>query len=610
MFSVRIKKRLEGLPPDPGVYLMKEASGDYIYIGKAKSLSDRVRSYFQEGAGLTPRIRSMIGNVDDIEFIVTGSELEALILENNLIKKHKPRYNVILRDDKNYPFLRLPVKDDFPRLEVVRRVARDSALYFGPYVPANALRETLRVIRRVFPLATCKIKIDGKAPAPCMQFQIKRCMAPCTGNQTKEEYHGIVRQVKMFLEGKDRELINSMKAEMEAASDRLDFEGAERIRDKIFKIEKVLERQRITSTTLEDQDVMAFSRDGEYCDVQVMFIRGGMLIGRKDFFLEGVGDATDQEILYSIFQQLYSNEIIIPGEILIPVDIQEREIVEGWLSEQKGKRVRILTPERGKDAGLIKLAKENAEIALKEKLRERADGMEILAELKLVLGLKRFPHRIEAFDISNTMGSEAVGSLVVWEDNRIKKSAFRKFRIKTVYGADDFAMMGEVITRRFSKLDAGEETKNKGWEAPDLVIIDGGKGQLSSALGVLKRIGLDDIDIIALAKAKGEKEDRVFLPGEEEARMLDQRSAVTHLLQRIRDESHRFAIDYHKNLRGKDMISSPLDSIRGVGKKTRASLLQHFKGLTGIKDATLEELEETPGIKKKVAEEIYKRFRR
>lgn len=589
---------------------MKDPSGDYIYIGKAKSLSERVRSYFQEGASLTPRIRSMIGNVNDIEFIVTGSELEALILENNLIKKYKPRYNVILRDDKNYPYLRLPIKDDFPRLEVVRRVKRDGALYFGPYVPTNALRETIKIIRRVFPLATCKVNIDGKAPAPCMQFQIKRCMAPCTGNQTKEDYHKIVRQVRMFLEGKDRELLKSMKAEMEAASDRLDFEGAARIRDKIFKIEKVLERQRITSTTLEDQDVMAFARDGEYCDVQVMFIRGGMLIGRKDFFLEGVGDATDQEILYSIFQQLYSNEIIIPGEILIPVDIQERDLVEGWLSEEKGKRVRILTPERGKDAGLIKLAMENALVALKEGMREAAEGIEILAELKTVLGLKRFPHRIEAFDISNTMGSEAVGSLVVWEDNRIKKSAFRKFKIKTVHGADDFAMMEEVIFRRFSYSKAEEVSDSKGWEPPDLVIIDGGKGQLSSALGALKRLGFNDIDIIALAKAKGEKEDRVFLPGDTEAKMLDQRSAVMHLLQRIRDESHRFAIEYHKRLREKDLVSSPLDSIRGVGKKTRASLLQHFKGLAGIKDASLEELEETPGINKKVAEEIYKRFRR
>lgn len=610
MSSESIRKRLENLPPDPGVYLMKGPAGEYIYIGKAKSLSDRVRSYFQRGANLTPRIRSMIGNVDDIEFIVTGSELEALILENNLIKKHKPRYNVILRDDKNYPLLRIPIKDDFPRLEVVRRVKRDGALYFGPYVPANALRETLKVIRRVFPLATCKIKIDGKAPAPCIQFQIKRCMAPCTGNQTKEEYHKIVGQVKMFLDGKDKELLRLMKAEMEAASDMLDFEGAARIRDKIFKIEKVLERQRINSTALEDQDVIAFSRDGEYCDVQVMFIRGGMLIGRKDFFLDGVGDTTDQEIIYSIFQQLYSNEIIIPGEILIPVDIQDRDLFEGWLSVQRGKKVRILTPERGKDAGLIKLARENALVALKERMRETAEGMEILAELNKVLGLKRFPHRIEAFDISNTMGSEAVGSLVVWEDNRIKKSAFRKFKIKTVHGADDFAMMEEVISRRFSHSNAEEKDESKGWEHPDLIIIDGGKGQLSSALGALEKLGLDDIDIIAMAKAKGEKDDRVFLPDDRLARLLDQKSRVMHLLQRIRDESHRFAIEYHKNLRGKEMISSPLDSIKGVGQKTRASLLQHFKGLAGIKDATLEELEETPGIKKKVAEEVYKRFRR
>lgn len=598
-----IKKRLENLPSDSGVYLMKSRSGDYIYIGKAKSLSDRVRSYFQEGAGLTPRVRSMIGHVNDIEFIITGSELEALILENNLIKKYKPRYNVILRDDKNYPYLRLPINDDFPRLEVVRRVKRDGALYFGPYVPTNALRETLKVIRRVFPLATCKINIDGKAPAPCIQFQMKRCMAPCIGNQTSREYHRIVRQVKMFLEGRDKELLRLMKTEMEIASNRLDFEVAARIRDKIFKIEKVLERQRITSTALEDQDVIAFARDGGYCDVQVMFIRRGMLIGRKDFFPDWVGDTSDQEILYSIFQQLYSNELIIPAEILIPVDIQERDLVEGWLSEQRGKKVKILTPERGKDAGLIRLAEENAAVALKERISEVIEGREVLADMQKALGLKRFPHRIEAFDISNIMGSEAVGSLVVWEDNRIKKSDFRRFKIKTVHGADDFAMLKEVVHRRYVKAD------EKGGGLPDLIIIDGGKGQLSSGRSVLERLGIDDIDIIALAKAKGEKEDRVFLPGEGEARLLDQKSAVMHLLQRIRDESHRFAIEYHKNLRGKEMISSPLDSIKGVGEKTRASLLQRFKGLGGIKDATLEELEETPGLSKKIAEEIYKRFR-
>lgn len=599
-----IKKRLENLPSDSGVYLMKSRSGDYIYIGKAKSLSERVRSYFQEGAGLTPRVRSMIGHVNDIEFIITGSELEALILENNLIKKYKPRYNIILRDDKNYPYLRLPINDDFPRLEVVRRVKRDGALYFGPYVPTNALRETLKVIRRVFPLATCKIKIDGKAPAPCIQFQMKRCMAPCIGNQTSREYHRIVRQVKMFLEGRDKELLRLMKTEMEIASNRLDFEEAARIRNKIFKIEKVLERQRITSTALEDQDVIAFARDGGYCDVQVMFIRGGMLIGRKDFFLDWVGDTSDQEIIYSIFQQLYSNELIIPAEILIPVDIQERDLVCGWLSEQRGKKVRILTPERGKDAGLIRLAEENAAVALKERISEVIKGREVLADMQKALGLKRFPHRIEAFDISNIMGSEAAGSLVVWEDNRIKKSDFRRFKIKTVHGADDFAMLEEVVHRRYVKAD------EKGGGLPDLIIIDGGKGQLSSTRSVLERLGIDNIDIIAMAKAKGEKEDRVFLPGEGEARLLDQKSAVMHLLQRIRDESHRFAIEYHKNLRGKEMISSPLDSIKGVGEKTRASLLQRFKGLGGIKDAALEELEETPGLSKNIAEEIYERFRK
>ena len=597
-----LKAKLEAMPHSPGVYLMKGEQGRILYIGKARSLSDRVRSYFHKGAALTPKIRSMVDQVQEIECLVTQSELEALILENNLIKKHLPKYNVLLRDDKNYPFLRLPLKDDYPRLQIVRRVKRDGALYFGPYVPTNALRETIRVLRRVFPLPNCKIKIDGTAERACIEFEIKRCLAPCTGHQSREQYRHMIQQVRMFLEGKDRELIHQLKTQMEGESHRLNFEEAARLRDTIFKIERTLEKQHVTSTDLVDQDVLSLARQGDAAGLQVMFVRGGMLIGRKDFFLEGAGDLPDEELYTSLIQQIYSKEGVIPPEILLPRKLTEKDLLEQWLSERREGPVRLHAPSRGPDVQLLKLAQENAALRLQEYLGLQQKGEQALAEVQRLLGLRRLPCRIEAFDISNIMGDQAVGSMVVHEGKGMKNSEYRKFKIRTIHGPNDFAMLQEVLHRHYSRV---KEAQGK---LPDLILIDGGKGQLSAALEVLERLNLKQMDIIGLAKAHDEKSERVFLPGASEAIPLPPTSSATHLLQRIRDEAHRFAVTYHRKLRGQEMVSSVLDEIDGIGDARKRALLRHFGGLEKIQQATLEELERVPELGKVLARKVFNRL--
>ncbi len=626
-----LKAKLETVPRSPGVYLLKGEQEKILYIGKARSLSDRVRSYFHKGAALTPKIHSMVDQVQDIEYLVTLNELEALILENNLIKKHRPKYNVLLRDDKNYPFLRLPLKDDYPRLQIVRRVKRDGALYFGPYVPTNALRETIRVLRRVFPLPNCKIKIDGTAERACIEFEIKRCLAPCTGHQSREQYRAMIQQVRMFLEGKDRELINQFKTQMERESQRLNFEEAARLRDTIVKIERTLEKQRVTSTDLVDQDVLALARQKDVADLQIMFVRGGMLIGRKDFFLEGVGELPDEEVYASLIQQIYSKEGVIPPEILLPIKLAEKDLLERWLSEKREGPVRLQAPVRGPDAQLLKLVQENAALRLQEHLGLQQQGEQALVEVQRLLGLRKQPRRIEAFDISNIMGDQAVGSMIVYEGKGLKKSEYRKFRIRTIRGANDFAMIQEVMHRHYSRV---KETKVR---LPDLILIDGGKGQLSAALEVLEQLNLRQkiseglasparargvgasedqhlvsphgpphhIDIIGLAKARDEKDERVFLPGASEAIVLPSTSPATHLLQRVRDEAHRFAITYHRKLRDQEMVTSVLDEIDGIGDARKRALLRHFGELERIQQATLEELEKVPELGKVLARRIF-----
>ena len=593
-----LSAKLDRLPQAPGVYLMKGKGGEFLYIGKANVLADRVRSYFQKGADLTPKNRLLIASVTDLETIVTRSELEALILENNLNKRHRPRFNVILRDDKNYPYLRLPIKEAFPRFTIVRKVQNDGALYYGPYVPAGALRETLRVIRKVFPLATCEIEIDGKAERPCIEYEIKRCMAPCVGYQTSKEYHEIVKQARMFLEGRDTELLDGYRARMEAASDVEDYEEAARVRDRIFKIERTLERQRVAQGELVDQDVAGLARHGTAADIQMLFVRGGLLVGRKDFHWGQVADTPDEELVRSVIEQFYNKEVLPPKQVLLPVALPEADLISRWLSEKKGEKVQVLAPERGTKHHLVQLAEENAAAALNDHLRDEATERAAVEELQKLLHLKKAPARIEGFDISNIQGNQGVASMVVWEAGGAKRSEYRKFRIRTVEGADDFASMSEVVLRHYSGVKEDQRP------LPDLILIDGGIGQLGAAMDALRELGLSRIDIVALAKAKGAKEERIFLPGRKNPVILKPSSPATHLLQRIRDESHRFAITYHRKLRSRALLASKLDEIAGVGPAKRRDLLRYFGSVEALAAASEADLQRVGGVGPRTAKEI------
>ncbi|MEK6584481.1 MAG: excinuclease ABC subunit UvrC, partial [Nitrospirota bacterium] len=558
------------------------------------------RSYFHKNASLSPRIESMVQHITDIEWMVTGSDLEALILESNLIKRYKPRYNVILRDDKNYPFLRLSVEDNFPRITVVRRIKQDGALYFGPYVPAGAMRETLKIIKRVFPLATCKIVLNRQYERPCLEYEIGRCIGPCVGAVTEVGYKTVVRDVKLFLEGKDRELLRTMRMRMHEESDRLNFEEAAKIRDRIFSIVKVMERQRIVSADVNDIDVIGLARDGHSADIQVLFFRGGMLVGRKDIFHEKADIISDDEMLLSFIEQYYGRDVLIPDSILIQVEIPDAELVEKWLSGRRNSRVEIIVPKRGRKLGMLRLAIENAREAIKGHGRKTEDKYKEAGELQLLLELPVIPDRIEAFDISNIFGADAVGSLVVWQDGGFRKEDYRHYKIKTVTGPDDFAMMGEVVSRRYSRV------KDEGTELPDLIIIDGGKGQLNVSMDVLDGLGIRDIAIIGLAKAKEDKVDRIFLPGASEAIELNAKSAATHLLQRVRDEAHRFAISYHRKLRGKEAMLSELDNIQGIGRGRKLALLKYFGTVELLRNVSVENIMKAPKMTRVVAEKLYR----
>jgi len=550
--SDHLEGKLNHLPKQPGVYLFKDHSDDIIYIGKAAVLADRVRSYFQKGADLSPKIRALVAHAVDLETIITKSELEALILESNLIKRHRPRFNVVLRDDKQYPYLRLPVQDDFPRLSIVRRVKNDKALYFGPYVPTGAMRETLKVIRKVFPLATCTIEIDGMADRACLEFEIKRCMAPCTGHQTKEDYHRIVRQVRWFLEGRDQKLLASLRDDMHIMAEREAFEDAARLRDRILKIERTLEKQRVAQIGPVNQDVLGLARAGTAADVQLLFVRGGLLIGRRDFFWTDAGGVSDEELVRTTLEQFYNKDVLPPKELLLPVTIEDPKLMRLWLSEKKGESVRLLVPERGAKHHLRQLAQENAIAALNEHLRVQTESREAIEELQQLLGLSLLPHRIECFDISNTMGAQSVASMVVWENGRMKKSSYRRFRIKTVEGANDFASMHEVVKRRYGGTLASKA--GKVLPIPDLIVIDGGIGQLGAAMEAISDLGLSQVAVCGLAKAKGEKEERIYLSGHKSPIVLPLKAPATRLVQLIRDEAHRFAITYHRKLRSQAMI--------------------------------------------------------
>ncbi len=602
-----LKEKLETLSKSPGVYLMKGKRGEVLYVGKAKVLANRVRSYFQTSRDVTPRVAAMISRIVDLETIVTGSELEALILENNLIKRHRPKYNVTLRDDKNYPLLRLPILEDYPRLEKVRKMKQDGARYFGPYVPGGGLREIVGLLRRIFPIPNCTIEIDGKLDRPCIEYEIKRCLAPCTGNQSKAEYHEMMDQVILFLEGKDKVLVKNMKKQMQQRAEALDFESAALLRDQIKKVERALERQRITSSKLEDQDVIGIARDESLAEIQVIFVRGGKVIGRKDFFFEQASEISDTALCTGFIQQFYHKDVLVPREILIPLALEDAALLQEWLSNRRAGAVHLLCPQRGKKKDLLRLAKENAAHGLSGRKKSREGGEAELLMLQEMLQLSQLPFRIEGYDISNIMGTSAVGSMVVFENGVAKKSDYRHFKIKTIEGANDFGMMAEVLTRRFRKKEGSQASREA--RVPDLILIDGGLGQLSSVQPVLEEAGLSSFDLIGLAKERGERDERVFFPNEPEPFELPIASAVRHLLMRVRDEAHRFAVSYHRKVRSKAMLETPLQKVEGLGPVRRRALLKYFGSLNKIREATLEDLEATPSMNTKTAKAVFDALR-
>jgi excinuclease ABC subunit C len=598
-----LEEKLQNLPDSPGVYLMKDEKGHVIYIGKALSLWNRVRSYFQKGAK-GEKVEMLARQVVDIETIMTHTELEALILEANLIKKHRPRYNIILRDDKNYPYLRFDIKAEYPRIDVVRGLKKDGALYYGPYVPAGGMWELLSLIRRTFPLAACRKEFKKDRPErPCVQHQIGRCMAPCSGAVDKDAYQDMVGQVRLFLEGKNRDLLDLLKQRMANASDKMEYERAAELRDRIAKIEGALEKQKIISPGFENQDVIGMVSEGGHANIQALFIRNGMLLGRKDFTFPDVNGMTDEEVMADFLRQFYAKEMIVPAEVLLPFEVPDRGLFEVWLTEKRGAKVEVLVPLRGRKRELVQMASDNAGQSLREHLLSRKSKDRILLRLQEELGLRNLPRRIEAFDISNIQGAEAVASMVSFENNLPDKRNYKRFKIKSVQGQDDFASMAEVIRRRYAK------AKEEGI-LPDLILIDGGKGQLNAALEVLLELGIEGPDVFGLAKARSGEEgserefERVFLPGVDEPILLDPTSQTTHLVARVRDEAHRFAIAYHRKLREKRAVHSELDDIRGIGEVRKKALLRHFGSLERIKQATVEELAAVKGLSKKAAEEI------
>lgn len=592
-----VAEKLKKLSTSPGVYIMKDAAGKIIYVGKAIVLKNRVRQYFQSNKNHAPKVRAMVAKVADFETIITGSEVEALILECNLIKKHRPRYNICLKDDKSYPYVKVTLADKFPRVMMTRRILKDGARYFGPYANAGAVHESLKLLRRLFPLRTCR-QIENQRP--CLEYHIKRCLAPCAGKVSAEEYGELVKEVCLFLEGRTDKVEKSLFQRMTAAADNLNFELAAKLRDQLQAVRKVTEKQNIV-TDAGDIDVLGLARSFAGSCVQLFFIRDGKMLGRENFLLKGTADETDESTLTAFLQQYYNQAAYVPKEILLPIDIESHDLLESWLTEKAGGKVTLNVPQRGTKHDFINMARQNAEKyladeadKLQEVTRQTTGAVKELAEY---LALNNLPRRMECFDISHMQGSETVASMVVFEDGAPKKSDYRRFKIKTAEGKpDDFLSMKEVTYRRYVK----EADK----EPPDLIVIDGGKGQLSSALSVIRTQAKLTVPVIALA----ERFEYIFTEQSPEPVILPRDSQALYLMQRIRDEAHRFAITYHRKLRGKRNLVSILDNIEGIGEKRRKALFDSFGTLEKIKNAGIEELTAVKGMNLPAAQAVYNFF--
>jgi excinuclease ABC subunit C len=607
MLEIDLKK----FPTAPGVYLMKGAQGEVLYVGKAKQLRNRLRGYFSATGDGRTHIRFLMNRVSDIETIITDTEKEALILENTLIKKYRPRYNINLRDDKTYVSLRIDLREDFPTFQVVRRVRKDGARYFGPYSSSSAVRETLKLIYRIFPLRHHPLETCRRRSRPCLYHQIGQCSAPCHKLIDGPDYQRLVDGAIALLSGKEREVLDTLRQRMKRVAEALDFEEAARLRDQIRAIEETTEQQNVVTAGGGDQDVVGLHREGGEVEVAVLFVREGKMIGRRSYNLEW--RLAEEELLSSFLQEFYGREVFIPERLLLPLAIDDAETLADWLGERKGKKVHILVPERGTGRQLVDLARRNALESFRERGSRREARQEVLRDIAGRLHLKRFPRRVECYDISNVQGRFSVGSMVVLTDGEPDKAGYRHFRIRTVEGADDFASLYEVLKRRLTR---GVEEDL----LPDLILIDGGKGQLSVLTTVLEELSLADrIDAAGIAKSRvlanvrghgvERSAERFFLPGRKNPVILRQGSPALFMLERLRDEAHRFAITHHRKLRNRSTLHSVLEDIPGVGAQRRKALLRHFGSLKKIQLASLEELEAMPGLSQALARRIHSALR-
>jgi len=604
---VAIEERLKEIPTSPGVYLHKDAAGKVIYVGKAKNLRSRVRSYFR-ARPFDRKTDALVENISDLEFIVTDNEVEALILEATLVKQHKPRYNIKLQDDKSYPHLKLTVNEPFPKVVITRRIQRDGALYFGPFLPAALARRTIDVINRTFQLRTCDIEIDGKAPRPCLEYHIKRCLGPCVkGLCTPEQYQEAVRDVRLLLEGRNKELADTLEERMMEASEETRYELAAKYRDLRKTVIRLSEQQKMATTSEDDIDIFGYYREGKRLALQLFTMREGHIVGRREFFWEDLPDDgfDPAEFLSDVLSQYYASDYV-PREIYVPVDFEDRELLEKALRKRRGKRVRVFFSQRGEKRDMIDLVDKNAKLAFEQRFRIlKPDMKRVLEELQETLELPRLPARIDSFDISHIQGAENVAGMVVCENGKMNRSEYRKFRIRGVDGANDVASMREVITRRYRRL------LEEGKPLPDLIVIDGGKGQLNGAAEAMRELGLEAVAMVGIVKPPLRHNDVAYLllkGREDEPIYLDPHSLILRLLQMIRDEAHRFAVTYHRKRRELRDFTSELTAIPGVGEKRKGRLLRHFGSIQRVAKASVIEL--TPFVGRKTAQDIADHFER
>lgn len=612
MGQFEINEELKKLPQKPGVYIMKDSSGQVIYVGKAISLKNRVRQYFQaSNQKSNAKVKALSEKIDEFEYIITDNEVEALVLEANLIKKHKPCYNILLKDDKQYPYIKISMKEKYPRVFKTREIKKDGAKYYGPYPSGKAVNDILELIRKTYPLRTCKLKLDGTKvlPRPCLNYHIGRCLGPCQGNVSSDEYQNIVQEIRMFLEGKEDGMIKKLTTNMQKASKELEFEKAAEIRDQINAIKTLKEEQKATQVAGKDQDVIGLAKGVSDACVQIFFIRQGKIVGREHFIFNDIEDETRSSIMAAFIKQFYAGEAYIPLEIYSEEPIEDQETIEQWLREKKERKVNLKVPQKGIKNNLIKLVHVNALETLNKHLDRHKKQAELakngLESIAKYLGIESNElKRIEAYDISNTQGTHSVGALVVFENGEKKQSDYRRFKIRTVEGSDDYASMQEVLYRRFRNY---LEKDDKFSKLPDLIMMDGGKGQVNIAEGIVRQLGLD-IKICGLVKDNKHRTRGIIFDNKEIN--INARSEAFKLITRIQEEVHRFAISYHRSLRDKNMVKSELDNIEGIGPKRKKALFKEFKTLSKMKQQSIEELSNVEGMNKKSAEAVYRYFRK